>query len=44
VKASPEDLQFFRKYTQMSKTEKDRLRRMVDLFDQRAPKRAARGR
>jgi transcriptional regulator with XRE-family HTH domain len=32
VKASPEDLQFFRKYTQMSKTDKDRLRKMLDLF------------
>ena len=44
VKASPEDLRFFRKYVSMHKSDKDRLRKMVALFDQPASKRAARGR
>jgi transcriptional regulator with XRE-family HTH domain len=44
VQASPEDLRFFRKYINMDKADKDRLRKMVDLFDQPAPKRAGRGR
>jgi transcriptional regulator with XRE-family HTH domain len=44
VQASPEDLQFFRRYAQMSKTEKDRLRKMVDLLSPApAGKRAGRG-
>ena len=42
VKASPEDLLFFRKYVSMNRADKDRLRKMVDLFDQPAPKRAGR--
>lgn len=45
VKASPEDLQFFRKYASMSKADKDRLRKMVDLLSPApAAKRAGRGR
>jgi transcriptional regulator with XRE-family HTH domain len=40
VQASPEDLQFFRKYTSMDRADKDRLRKMVDLFDQPSSKRA----
>ncbi len=44
VKASPEDLRFFRKYVSMGKSDKDRLRKMVDLFDQPSAKRAVRGR
>lgn len=44
VQASPEDLQFFRKYTNMDRADKDRLRKMVDLFDQPAAKRAGRAR
>jgi transcriptional regulator with XRE-family HTH domain len=36
VQASPEDLQFFRKYIRMDRADKDRLRRMVDLFDRPA--------
>ena len=44
VKASPEDLRFFRKYISMDRADKDRLRKMVDLFDQPVAKRAARGR
>jgi transcriptional regulator with XRE-family HTH domain len=34
VKASPEDLRFFRKYVNMDKADKVRLRKMVELFDQ----------
>ena len=44
VKATPEDLRFFRKYVSMDKSDKDRLRKMVDLFDQPAAKRAGRRR
>ena len=44
VQASPEDLQFFRKYIRMDRADKDRLRTMVDLFDSPASKRATRGR
>ena len=44
VQASPEDLQFFRKYIRMDRADKDRLRTMVDLFDRPAAKRATRGR
>ncbi len=36
VKASPEDLRFFRKYVNMDKADKERLRKMVDLFEQPA--------
>ena len=43
VQASPEDLQFFRKYVGMDRADKDRLRTMVDLFD-RPAKRAGRNR
>lgn len=42
--ASPEDLQFFRKYIRMDRADKDRLRTMVDLFDRPAAKRAGRNR
>ncbi|NOT87694.1 MAG: helix-turn-helix transcriptional regulator [Lysobacter sp.] len=44
VKASPEDLRFFRKYVGMDRADKDRLRKMVDLFDQPAAKHVARAR
>ena len=44
AQASPEDMRFFRKYVNMSKSDKDRLRKMVDLFDQPAAKRAGRAR
>ncbi len=44
VKASPEDLRFFRRYISMNRADKDRLRKMVDLFDQPAVKRAGRAR
>lgn len=44
VQASPEDLQFFRKYTSMDRADKDRLRKMVDLFDQPPAKRVGRSR
>ena len=44
VKASPEDLRFFRKYVSMDKSDKDRLRKIVDLFDQPAVRRAAKAR
>lgn len=37
VKASPEDLRFFRKYVGMDQIDKDRLRKMVDLFDKPPP-------
>ncbi len=43
VKASPEDLRFFRKYISMDRADKDRLRKIVDLFDQPVAKRAGRG-
>ena len=43
VQASPEDLQFFRKYIRMDRADKDRLRTMVDLVDRPAAKRAGRG-
>jgi transcriptional regulator with XRE-family HTH domain len=36
VKASPEDLRFFRKYVNMDKADKERLRKMIDLLDQPA--------
>lgn len=39
VKASPEDLRFFRKYVSMGTADKDRLRKMVDLFDEPAGRR-----
>jgi hypothetical protein len=44
LQASPEDLQFFRKYIRMDRADKDRLRTMVDLFDRPAAKRAGRRR
>jgi transcriptional regulator with XRE-family HTH domain len=44
VKASPEDLRFFRKYISMDRADKDRLRKMVDLFEQPTSKRVGRGR
>ena len=44
VKASPEDLRFFRKYVSMGRADKDRLRKMIDLFDQPATGRASRAR
>ena len=44
VQASPEDLQFFRKYIRMDRADKDRLRKMVDLFDQPSAKRVRRSR
>jgi transcriptional regulator with XRE-family HTH domain len=36
VKASPEDLRFFRKYVNMDRADKERLKKMLDLFDQPA--------
>lgn len=44
VQASPDDLQFFRKYVGVDRADKDRHKTMVDLFDRPAAKRAGRGR
>lgn len=44
VTASADDLRFFRKYVSMDRTDKDRLRKMVDLFEQPTSKRQGRGR
>ena len=44
VKASPEDLRFFRKYIRMDRTDKDRLKKMIELFEMPTSKRATRGR
>lgn len=41
VKASPEDLRFFRKYVGMDRIDKERLRKMVDLFDKPPARRAS---
>ncbi len=44
VKASPEDLRFFRKYIRMDRADKDRLKKMIELFEMPTSKRAKRGR
>ena len=44
VKASPEDLRFFRKYIRMDRVDKDRLKKMIELFEMPTSKRAKRGR
>ena len=36
------NLRFFRKYISMDRADKDRLRKIVDLFDQPVAKRAGR--
>ena len=44
VKASPEDLRFFRKYIRMDRADKDRLKKMIELFEMPTSKRTKRGR
>lgn len=44
VKASPEDLRFFRKYVSMGPADKDRLQKMIALIEPSTSKRAKRGR
>jgi transcriptional regulator with XRE-family HTH domain len=43
VKASAEDLRFFRKYIGMDPADKDRLRKMIELFEKPTSKRTGRG-
>jgi transcriptional regulator with XRE-family HTH domain len=43
VQASPEDLRFFRKYIGMDPADKDRFRKMLELFETPTSKRTGRG-
>ena len=43
VQASPEDLRFFRKYVGMDPADKDRFRKMIELFEKPTSKRTGRG-